>query len=107
MPEGEPSAVNYLRWLAAEVPGLLAMFAGVNKNFVSAVVKGALMMAGDSVDLNALQSVAADSGADILPAERDVRRVARAVSKKWWCSFGYNYMLAAIRTKHEKVHVCM
>jgi hypothetical protein len=30
------------------------MFGGVNENFVTAVVEGALVMVGDSVDLDAL-----------------------------------------------------
>jgi hypothetical protein len=52
------------------------MFGGVNENFVTAAVEVALVMAGDSVCLNALQSVATEIGVDILPAEHDVRRVA-------------------------------
>jgi hypothetical protein len=32
---------------------------------------------------------------------------ARAVLKKCLCSFGYNYVLAIIRAKHEKVLVCL
>jgi hypothetical protein len=35
-------------------------------------VEGTLTMAGDSIDLAALQTMAADSGADILPVEWDV-----------------------------------
>jgi hypothetical protein len=38
-----------------------------------------------------------------LPTVRDVRRVVHAVSKKWWRSFGYNYVLGAIRTKLHEV----
>jgi hypothetical protein len=83
MPEVDSLATDYIRWLSTEVAGLPEMFAGVNENFISAVVKGALMMAGESIDLDALQDVAAESGADILPMRRDVQRVARAVSKKW------------------------
>jgi hypothetical protein len=59
------------------------MFARVNKNFISTVVEGALVMVGESVDLNALHDTADVSGPDILPVERDVRKAARAVSKKW------------------------
>jgi hypothetical protein len=95
-PKGEPSAMDYLHWLSAEVSCLPDMFAGVNENFVSIAVEGALLMAGDSVDLDALQTVTADSGAYILPTEQDVRRAVRVVSKKWWRSFIYNYVLAAI-----------
>jgi hypothetical protein len=60
-------------------------------------------MVGDSFDLEAMQDAAVSSGADILPIGQDVRRAARAVVKNWWHSFGYNYVLEAIRTKHEKV----
>jgi hypothetical protein len=69
------------------------MFGGVNENFVTATIKGALVMAGSSVDLDALQDAAAASEVDILPMERDVHRVTCAVSKKWWHSFGYDYVL--------------
>jgi hypothetical protein len=102
--ESEPSAMDYNRWLSAEVTGLPDVFAGVNENFISIAVEGTLMMAGDSVHLATLQTIAVDSGADILPTERDVRRVTRAVSKKWWCSFGYNYVLNVIQAKlHEAI----
>jgi hypothetical protein len=107
MPEGEPSAVDYLHRLSMEISGFSGMFGGINENFVTAVVDSALVMAGDSVDLYALQSVAAESGLDILAAECGVRRAARAMSKKWWRSFGCDYVLAAIRATHEKVLVCV
>jgi hypothetical protein len=81
MPEGDPSAASYIRWLFTKVGGLPKMFAGVNENLVSAVVEGALIMAGESVDLNALQGAAAVGGADILPTEQDVRRVARGIEE--------------------------
>jgi hypothetical protein len=97
MSEGDPSTADYIRWLSMEVGGLPEMFAGVNENFISVVVEGALIMARESANLNALQDVVAVSRADIMPV--DVRRAARVVTKKWWCSFGYNYMLGAIRTK--------
>jgi hypothetical protein len=48
------------------------MFTGMNENFVTATVEGALMMTGDSVDLDALQNTSTESHADTLPAERDV-----------------------------------
>jgi hypothetical protein len=88
VPEDEPSVTDYICWLSTEVTGLLEMFAGMNEIFVSATVEGTLVMAGCSVDLAALQASAADSGADILPMERDVQSATHAVSKKWWCSFG-------------------
>jgi hypothetical protein len=63
MPENEPSAADYIRWLSTEVVGLPEMFAGVNENFVSVMVESALVMVGDFVDLDALQNVVADGGA--------------------------------------------
>jgi hypothetical protein len=52
-------------------------------------------------------SVVTESGTDVLPAGPDIRRAARAVSKKWWRSFGYDYVLATIRAKHEEVLTCL
>jgi hypothetical protein len=52
--EGEPSVVDYVRWLATEVTCLLEVFAGVNENFISATIEGMLVIAGDSIDLAAL-----------------------------------------------------
>jgi hypothetical protein len=82
MLEGEPSAVDCLRLMSTEISGILDMFGGVNENFVTATVEGALVMAGDSVELDALQSAAAESGVVVLPAERNVQWATRAVSKK-------------------------
>jgi hypothetical protein len=107
MPEGEPSAADYLHWLSTEISGLPDMFGGVNENFVTATIEGTLMMVGDSVDLDALQSAAAKSGANVLPTERDVLRATRAVSKKWWHSFGYDYVVAGVRATYKKALVCM
>jgi hypothetical protein len=39
MPEIEPSVMDYIRWLSTEVNGLSKVFAGVNENFISAVVE--------------------------------------------------------------------
>jgi hypothetical protein len=103
----DPSTKDYLRWLSEEVSGLPDMFSGVNEKFVTAAIKGALTMAGDSVDLDAIQGAAAESGMDVLPAGPNVRRATRAVSKKWWRSFGYNYVLAATHAKHEEVFTCL
>jgi hypothetical protein len=86
-----------------QVADLLTVFVGMNENIVSTTVKGALAMAGDSVDLDVVQDAAAASGADILPAKWDVRRATCAVAKKWWCSFGYDYVLDAIRTRLREV----
>jgi hypothetical protein len=47
--------------------------------------------------------VATDSGANILPAGRDVQKDTRAVSKKWWRSFSHDYVLAVIQTKFREV----
>jgi hypothetical protein len=102
-PESEPSAMDYVRWLFTEVTGLPEVFVGIIENFISATVEGTLVMARDSVDLAALQTMAAGSGAEILPTRRDVRKATRAVSKKWWCSFGYDYVLAAIQSKFREV----
>jgi hypothetical protein len=87
MPEGEPSAADYLCWLSTEISGPPDMFGGVNENFITAAVKGALVMAVSSVDLDALQDAAATSRVDIFPMEREVRMVVRVVSKKWWHFF--------------------
>jgi hypothetical protein len=96
MPKSEPSAVDYICWLSAEVTGLPKVFDGVNESFISVAIEGTLVMAGDSIDLAALQTVAVDRGVDILPEEQDVRRAARVILRKWWRSFGYNYVLATI-----------
>jgi hypothetical protein len=95
----EPSAEDYLRWLLEEAFGLPDMFSGVNENFATAMIEGALAMAGDSVDLDVVRVTASESGANVLPARPDVRRAVRAVSKKWWHSFSYNYVLSVICTK--------
>jgi hypothetical protein len=55
-----------------EVVDLPKVFAGVKENFISAAVEGALVMVGESIDLDALQEAVAVSGADILATERDV-----------------------------------
>jgi hypothetical protein len=85
-----------------EVAGIPEIF-GINENFISTAVEGGLVMAGQYVDLSALKDAATVSGADILPMEQVVRRAARAVSKKWWRSFSYDYVLAAIRMKLHEV----
>jgi hypothetical protein len=107
MPEGEPSTADYLRWLSTEISGFPDMFGGVNTNFITSAVEGALIMAGESIDLDALQNVVAASGADLLLVDHDVCKAAYAVSKKWWWCSGYDYVLVAIRAKHEKVLVCL
>jgi hypothetical protein len=88
MPKVDPSAKGYIRWISAKVAGIPEMFASVNENFISTAVERALVIAGKSVDLSALQDVTAVSGDNILTVERHVQRAARTMSKKWWCSFG-------------------
>jgi hypothetical protein len=102
--DGEPSIRDYLRWLTVEVACLPEVFAGVNENFVSAVIEGMLMMARDSVDLAALQASAADSGADVLLGERDVQKTVRIIMRSWWRSCGYKSTFAAVQTKLRKVN---
>jgi hypothetical protein len=53
---GASSVENNLRWLTPKVGCLL-----------STAIEGVLVMAGDSVDLEALQTSAADNGVDVLP----------------------------------------
>jgi hypothetical protein len=72
MPKSEPSVMDYIHWLSVEVIGLLEVFAGVKEKFISATVEGTFVLVGDSIDLAALQTVLANSGADILPIERKV-----------------------------------
>jgi hypothetical protein len=40
-------------------------------------------MARDLIDLDVVRGVTTESGVDVLPAGHNVRRAARAVSKKW------------------------
>jgi uncharacterized protein with HEPN domain len=103
MYEVVPSGADNIHWISTEMAGLREMFTSVNENFVSTAIEGALVMARESVDLDAFQDVAPESEPDIFPVDRNVWRAARAVSKKWWRSFGYNYVLAAIRTKLHEV----
>jgi hypothetical protein len=99
----EPSAEDYLCWLSEEVSSLLDVFNGVNGNFAAAAIEGALAMDGDSIDFDAVRVAASESSIDVLPTGPDVRRAARSISKKWWPSFGYNYVLSIIRAKKAEV----
>jgi hypothetical protein len=72
MPKSEPSIMDYIHWLSVEVIGLQEVFASVNEKIFSATVKGTFVLVGDSIDLAAMQTVLADSGADILPIKREV-----------------------------------
>jgi hypothetical protein len=44
------------------------MFGGVNENFATVMVEGALSMASDSINLEAMRDVVVSSSTDILPA---------------------------------------
>jgi hypothetical protein len=57
------------------VTGLPKVFDDINKIFISATVEGTLVMAGGTVNLATLQASTIDSGANILPVERDVQRL--------------------------------
>jgi hypothetical protein len=107
MPTEEPSIADCLCWLSDEVFGLPSMFSSVNENFASAAIEGALAMVGDSVDLDAVRNAASEGGADVFPVGPVVQRAARAVSKKWWHSFGYDYVSPIIHAREEKVSVCL
>jgi hypothetical protein len=64
---GDPSVIDYLRWLATEVNSLPEVFAGVNENFTLAAIEGAHVMGGDAVNLAALQASTVACGAEVLP----------------------------------------
>jgi hypothetical protein len=99
----EPSGEDYLRWLSGGVFGLPSVFSGVNENFSSAAIEGALAMARDSIDLDTGRSAAAQGGMDVLPTGPDVRKAVWAVLTKLWRSFGYDYVLSLICAKREEI----
>jgi hypothetical protein len=105
MPTEEASVEDYLRWLSNEISSLPDKISSVNENFATAAMEGALATAGDSIDLDVVRGTATVGGADVLLAGSDVQRVTRAVSKKWWRPFGYNYVLSIIHAKQEEVLV--
>jgi hypothetical protein len=106
--EGDPSVGDYLRWFAMEDASLPEVFSGVIDNLIIAVIEGVLVMAGDSsVDLTVLQVSTAASGADILPGGREIQKIARAITRSWWRSFGYGATLAAIQAKLRDVDCCV
>jgi hypothetical protein len=82
MPEGDPSAVDYIHWILVEVGDLPKVFAGVNKIFVFATIEGALVMAGNSVDLDAIQDAVVASGANIFAREEGCMEGCMRGSKK-------------------------
>jgi hypothetical protein len=102
----EPSVEDYLNWLSEGMAVLPDMFSGVNENFASVAIEGALALAGSSVDLEVVRVAASKSCMDALPAASSVWKAARAVLKKWWRSFGYDYVLAMIRAQQSKVLSC-
>jgi hypothetical protein len=63
-----------LHSLSEEISSQLEMFSGVNENFATATIEGALAMAGDSVDLDGVRITTVESGVDVLPARHDIRR---------------------------------
>jgi hypothetical protein len=75
----------------------------MNENFATTAIEGALTLATNSVDLEAVRVATSGGGADVLPAVSGVWKAARAVSKKWWRSFGYDYMLSVICAQQWKV----
>jgi hypothetical protein len=68
-----PSVQDYVCWLTSEVGYLPGVFTSVNENFISTAIEGVLKMPDEtgSIDPDALQTSAAESGADVLPGSRD------------------------------------
>jgi DNA-binding MarR family transcriptional regulator len=93
----EHSVEDYLS--SEEVTGLTDMFSGMNGNFATAVIEGALSLAGNSVDLEAVRVATSKGGTDVLPVASGVRKAAWAVSNKLWWSFGYDYVLSIIHAQ--------
>jgi hypothetical protein len=73
MPAEEPSVEDYLNWLSKEVSGLPDVFSGLNENIATSAIEGALTLAGDSIDLEAMQTAASEAGAGILPTASGVQ----------------------------------
>jgi hypothetical protein len=99
----EPSVKDYVNWFSEEVTSLPDMLCGMNENFATAAIEGVLALAGDLVDFDAVRVAASEGGADVLPVGSGVRKAARAISKKWWCSFGYDCVLSVICTQQMEV----
>jgi hypothetical protein len=102
----EPSVKDYLNWFSEEVTGLPDMLCCVNENFATAAIEGALALASDSVDFDVVRVAASEGGVDVLPTGSSVRKAARAVSKKCWRSFGYDYVLSVIHAQQTEVLSC-
>jgi hypothetical protein len=75
----EPSVEDYVNWLSEEVTGLIDMFCGVNENFATTAIEGALALASDSVDFEVMRVAASQGDTDVLPARSGMRKAARAV----------------------------
>jgi hypothetical protein len=88
----KPSAEDYLAWLSEEVSGLSDVLSGVNDNFATS-----------SIDPKAVRAAASEADTNISTAASGIQKAARAVLKKWWHSFGYDYVLSAIRAQQMKV----
>jgi hypothetical protein len=97
----EPSVKDYLNWFSEQVTGLRDMFCGMNEKFATAAIEGALALGSDLVDFDVVRVAASEGGTNVLPAGSSVRKAARAVSKKWWCSFSYDYVLSVICEVHS------
>jgi hypothetical protein len=102
---GEPSVEDYLNWLFEEVSSLPDVFSGINENLATAAIEGALTLADDSIDLEAVRTGASKAGTNILPDASGVQKVAWVISKKWWRLFGYDYVLSTIGTQQAKTKV--
>jgi hypothetical protein len=61
-------------WLSEEMSSLPDMFCGMNENFATAAIEGALVLAGDSVDLEAVWVAASEGIADVMPAGSGVQK---------------------------------
>jgi hypothetical protein len=85
------------------VTGLPDMFSGMNENFATTAIEGALALASNLIDLKVVRVAASEGGADVLSTAPGMRKAAQAVSKKWWLSFNYDYMLSVICAQQSKV----
>jgi hypothetical protein len=72
----EPSVEDYVNWLSEEVSGLPDVFSDANENFAITAIEGALALASDSIDLEAVWTTASEASVDILPAASGVRKAA-------------------------------
>jgi hypothetical protein len=102
----EPLVEDYLNWLSEQVVGLPDMFCDVNENFATAAIEGALALVSDSVDLDVMRVAASEGDTDVLPTVSSMQKAARAISKKWWHSFSYDYVLSVIRAQQAQVLSC-